>query len=79
MSSINIPKSRRCGQEHLSFLPETSRILYTSIRKSIEMLEDSITMIMIMMTRTRSPELSLIEHFYDASDQPEQQQQKYQS
>ena len=78
MSAINL-KSRRCGQVHLSFLPQTSRILHTSIKKSIEMLEDSIAMIMIMMIKTSSPELSLIEHFYDVSSQPEQQRQKYQS
>jgi hypothetical protein len=79
MSSITNRKSHQCGQEHLSFRPETKRILYTSIKKSIEMLEDSIAMIIIVMVQTRSPELGLIEHFYDASGQPEQQRQKYQS
>jgi hypothetical protein len=71
MSSITIRKSHQCGQEHLSFRPETKRILYTSIKKSIEMLEDSVARIMIVMGHT-SPELDLIEHFCDRDGQPEQ-------
>jgi hypothetical protein len=43
MSSITFVKSSQYGekQQHLSVLPKTKQILYYSIKKSIEMLEDS--------------------------------------
>ena len=58
MSSVTIPKSH----------PDSKRIIFTPLKKSIEMLENSIAMIIIVMSQTKSPELGLIERLCDSSD-----------
>ena len=74
MSSITFANSSQLKQGNRSVLPKARQILYKSIKKSIELLEDSVVMIMIVMAHTsQSPELGLIEHFCDRSGEPEQQ------
>jgi hypothetical protein len=84
MSSITFVNSNQLKQGNRSVLPKAKQILYKSIKKSIELLEDSVVMIMIVMIMivmimivmahtSQSPELGLIEHFCDRSGQPEQQ------
>lgn len=74
MSSITFANSNQLKQGNRSVLPKARQILYKSIKKSIELLEDSVVMIMIVMAHTsQSPELGLIEHFCDRSGEPEQQ------
>jgi hypothetical protein len=66
MSSITFVKPSQYGeQQHLSVLPKAKQILYNSIKKSIEMLEDSPTDALLgrMCSMHRVSEIDLLTNY----------------